>query len=148
MIKERLTNYIYLRRETENQKERLARMKNAAQLPASNTDTSGAQHSRTVNDRMAEATVRYMEYKNEVQPLIDANEAEMASIRAAVNALKNPLEREVLRLRYLDSEDCKHMGWRSIALKIYRNDDEKTMQTVFRLHGRALQNLRKGINAR
>lgn len=143
MDKKRLQNYIYLRREIENQKERLARMKSDEQMPAPRIDSSGAQHTRTASDRMANAIVRRIEYETEIADSMEGIRAEMASIRWAIAQLRNPMEREVLRLRYCDGDNCRHMPWREVALKIYGDDDEGQMQAVYRLHGRALQNIRE-----
>ena len=143
MDKKRLQNYIYLRREIENQQERLARMKNEEKLPAPRMDGGGTQHTRTASDRMANAIVRRLEYESEIADSMEGIRVEMASIRGAIAKLQNPMEREVLRLRYCDGDYCRHMPWREVALNIYGDDDEGQMQAIYRLHGRALQNIRE-----
>ena len=143
MDKKRLQNYIYLRREIENQQERLARMKNEEKLPAPRMDCGGTQHTGSANDRMANAIVRRLEYESEIADSMEGIRVEMASIRGAIAKLQNPMEREVLRLRYCDGDYCRHMPWRDVALKIYGDDDEGQMQAVYRLHGRALQSIRE-----
>ncbi|MDO4668964.1 MAG: hypothetical protein Q4A63_04015 [Butyricicoccus pullicaecorum] len=110
MTKKQLLTYIYLRREIENQQERLS---------------------------------RYPAYESEIVDKMENIRKEMSVIRAAIDALKSPMEREVLRLRYCDGDACRHMPWREVALNIYGDDDERQMQAVYRLHGRALQNIRE-----
>ena len=45
---------------------------------------------------------RSEEYAQTIAPIVQANRREMAEIEAAVAALPDPLEREMLRLRYLE----------------------------------------------
>lgn len=144
ITKKRLMNYIHLRRENRNRLERLERLKNEELIPASRMG-DGSQHTGGNSDRMANAVIRRMEYEEEIRPILEANRAEMRRIDAAINSLENPLEREVLRLRYTDSDYSRLMPWRDVAIAIYGDDDEGQMQAVYRLHGRALQNIR-GIN--
>lgn len=142
MTKKRLANYISLRMEIENQLDRLARMKNQEKIPAIKVG-DGSQHTGSAGDRMARAIIRRMEYEERVLPQIEAAQAEMEAIEDAINDMDDPMEREVLRLRYIDGENCRHMNWRDVALQIFGNDDERHMLATYRLHGRALQNLAK-----
>lgn len=144
ITKKRLTQYIHLRRENRNRLERLEQLKNEETIPALRI-SDGSRGSGGNSDRMANAVIRRMEYEDEIRPILEANKAEMRRIDAAINALENPLEREVLRLRYTDSDYSRLMPWRDVAIAIYGDDDEGQMQAVYRLHGRALQNIR-GIN--
>ena len=98
VTKERLARYISLRMENENRMERLARMRSNAELPVQR-QPDGAKHTGTSGDRMARAVEACMEYEEQIRPLIEANRREMEIIEAAVSALPDPMEREVLRLR-------------------------------------------------
>ena len=140
VTKERLTRYVSLKRENENRLERLARMKSDAEMPAQR-EPDGSQHTGSAGERMARSVERYMEYEDQIRPLISENEKEMAAIRAAVAALPDPMEREVLRLRYMDGDYCRMMKWREVALHIYGDDDAKDIIAVQRLHGAALASL-------
>ena len=100
VTKERLARYISLKKENENRLERLARMKSNAEMPAQR-DPDGSKHTGSSGERMARAIEAYMEYEEQIGPLVETNRREMAEIEAAVAALPDPLEREVLRLRYL-----------------------------------------------
>lgn len=141
-IKDRLQNYIYLRMERDNRRERITRMKAEEQLPAMR-EPDGSQHTGGSGDRMAGAIIRRMEYEEKARPIIEANEREMAAIEEAINRIPNPMEREVLRLRYIDGEYCRHLTWDEIAMRIYGNDDESANKAAKRLHGGALNSLRK-----
>lgn len=142
MTKQRLSKYITLKLEVANQLERLARMENEAKFPGMK-ESDGSQHTSGAHDRMEKAIIRYMEYRERITPKIKENEAEMERIERAIDRIGDPMEREVLRLRYIDGEFCRHMPWRDVALKIYGDDDEAKLQSVYRLHGRALQSIRK-----
>ena len=65
---------------------------------------------------------------------------EIACINAAVHALSDPMEREVLRLRYLDGDGDSYrlMRWREVAIRIYGDDDAKDIISAQRLHDKAL----------
>ena len=63
----------------------------------------------------------------------------MSDIEAAVSEINDPLEREVLRERYIEGKNNRLVGWQRVALSIYGDNDEKHMMAVFRLHGRALK---------
>ena len=43
-----------------------------------------------------------MEYEERIRPLIEANLREMEKIEEAISQIQDPMEREVLRLRYID----------------------------------------------
>lgn len=66
---------------------------------------------------------RSEEYAQTIAPIVQANRREMAEIEAAVAALPDPLEREMLRLRYLEPpmdpqtgrEKAGHLTWKEIS---------------------------------
>lgn len=140
ITKQRLKNYVYVRREVENQLERLARMKNEEQIPAIRPG-DGSKKNKGGGDRLERAIIRRLEYEEQALPQIEAAQEEMETVRAAIDSLEDPLEREVLRLRYIDGEYCRMMPWREVAVIIYGSDDEKYIQATFRLHGRALKRI-------
>ena len=136
-----LKRYLNLQRQVDNREETLARYENATQLPAM-PESDGSKHIPGRSDRMANATVRYMEQKNKLMPIIAACKAKMKAIEDAVYAIEDPLEQEVLILRYLEGEDgYKHMRWKIVAMAMYSRDDEADIRRVHRLHGAALLSL-------
>lgn len=142
-IKERLYSYIYLRKEVDHQLERLQRMRSQEILPAQK-ESDGSMHTACASDRMANAVIRRMAYEDRVMPEIKAAQAEMDAIEDEISALRDPLERTVLRLRYIDGEYCRHMRWRDVAISVYGDDDDKHLQAVNRIHKQALDNIRAG----
>lgn len=141
VTKKRLARYVSLKKENENRKERLARMKSNAELPPMR-GTDSSQHSGSSGDRMARAVEAYLEYQAQIEPLLAANQREMAVIEQSVAALADPLEREVLRLRYMDGEHCRLLSWREVALALYQDDDQKYIDAALRIHKRALESLK------
>lgn len=140
MTKERLASYISLRLEVDNQLERLARMRNDEKIPAMR-ESDGSQHNPGSGDRMERAIIRRMEYEDRVMPQIEAALVEMETIEQAIYAVADPMEREVLRLRYMEGNYIRHMPWRDVALKLFGDDDKRHMVATYRLHTRALNNI-------
>lgn len=138
--KKQLMRYSRLKKENENRAETLARMKAAAEFSLS-AEPDGSQHTAGDGQRMARAVENYLEYEEQMRPLMEKNRAEMLRIEQAVDALPDPLEREVLRLRYLDGDAWRLPKWRDVAMRIYGDDDEKDIQSCLRLHRAALQTL-------
>ena len=139
-IKERLTGYNALKQESAGLLERLARMKAAAEFPAP-AEPDGSQHTTGDGQRMARAIEDYVEYEERITPQLEKNRAEMLRIEQAVAQLPDPLEREVLRLRYLDGDSWRLPRWRDVAMVLYGDDDEKQIHGCIRLHKAALQGL-------
>lgn len=138
--KERLKKYLSLRKEIDNELERLIRMRNEEKIPAMKQG-DGSKKTGGASDRMANAVVRRMAYEEEKMPIIEANQEEVAKIDRAIASLPDPLEREMLRMRYTDSDTYRHRKWREIAVMIYGDDEDRFILAVHRLHSRALQNI-------
>ena len=92
---------------------------------------------------------RSEEYAREIAPIVQANRREMAEIEAAVAALPDPLEREVLRLRYLEAprdpqtgkKSVRHITWKEIAHTIYGNGGSSGQRCAINRLGKALSHL-------
>lgn len=123
VTKSQLLRYLALRAENENRLERLAWMRSAAELPPM-AEGDGSMHTNSSGDRMARAVENCMEYEEQIRPLIASNTAEMQRIEQAVDALDDPLEREVIRLRYMDSSNCRQKLWHDVAVQLYGDDDK------------------------
>ena len=92
---------------------------------------------------MTGAVLRRMEYEERIRPLIEANLREMEKIEEAISQIQDPMEREVLRLRYIDGACWKPMPWGEVALQIYGDNDDKCLRATYRLHNLALDSLKK-----
>lgn len=140
MDKTRLLSYLSLRMENENRLERLARLKNEAEIPAIKAG-SGSQHIPGGTGRMERAIIRAMEYEEQIMPLIEENRHEMEAIEAAISALPDPMEREILRLRYIDADGCRPMPWKDVSLRLFGDDEDRHLLTAYRLHSGALASI-------
>lgn len=138
--KKRLASYVSLRTEAENMEDRLARLKSEAEMPPMKMG-DGSKHTGGSGDRLERAVLRLMEYKEKNLPKIQANRRKMQAIEDAIDALSDPLERSVLRMRFLESDDSRLVKWAIVAAGIFGGDDEKHMRAVFRLRDSALENI-------
>lgn len=138
--KEYLIEYAALKMEALHNEERILEAFNSTQIPAMKQG-DGSQRTPGRGDGKEKATLRYMELKDRLQPQIDANKAKMRQIEEDIDSLDDGMEREVLRLRYIDVDGWKPVLWRLVALKMYRNDEEKDLQRVQRVHKEALSSL-------
>ena len=144
-VKEQFSRYIFLKKEVENRLECLARMRADAQLP--NIEYGKIGSNGGDGQRMARAVERCMEYAKQIEPVIAANRQEMHRIQTTINQLDDPLEREVLRMRYLDGQDCRLTPWKEIALALYGDDDECCVHACIRLQSKALKKAGKYLLA-
>ena len=138
--KGRLMKYLSLKKENENRRERLARMKAGAEIPSAR-EYDGSQHTGGGGSHIAVAVERYIEYEKEIRPIIAENEKEIFILKNAVHALKDPLEREVVRLRYMDGDHCRPTPWREVAWGMYQEADDAAVYRAKRIHDRAISHI-------
>lgn len=92
---------------------------------------------------------RSEEYAREIAPIVQANRREMAEIEAAVAAMPDPLEREVLRLRYLEfskdprtgKKSVRHITWKEIGRIVYGDGGKSGQKSAQRHLERAISYL-------
>lgn len=77
----------------------------------------------------------------EIEKRCEKNLKEMAAIRAAIGMLDNPMEREVLRLRYTDITNAFPPKWKDVAQELYGMDDSNSIQNATRLRDRAINHI-------
>lgn len=138
--KEYLKRYAALKMEARSNEERILQAFNDTQIPAMKQG-DGSQRTAGSGDRHESAMIRYIEVKDRLQPQVDANKAEMKEIEDAINSLDDGLQREVLRVRYIDADGWRPLLWRFVALKMYKSDEEKDVQQVQRIHRKAIEAL-------
>ena len=139
-IKKRLSQYSAIRVELDNLVERLERLRSEEALPAMRP-SNGSKPTGGTGDRQERSIIRRMEFEERHGPEIDAKREELRYIEDSINAVADPMERMVLRIRYTESENAKPMPWRAVAMAIYKDDSDSKMLAIYRLHGRALKNL-------
>lgn len=141
-IKERLKRYTALRMETDNLLTRLEMLKSEETLPPIRQG-DGSKRTAGTGDRQERAIIRRMEYEERTAPTIAANRQEIKEIDKCVAALRDPLEREVITIHYIEVDSYKPLPWRDVAIAMYGNDTEADLLRVHRLHKSALQSLRE-----
>ena len=139
-IKKRLSQYSAIRVELDILEDRLERLKSEETLPAMRQG-SGSKPTGGTGDRMERSIIRRMEYEERHGQEIDAKRDELRYIQDSIQAVADPMERMVLRIRYTESETTKPMPWRAVALAIYKDDSDSKMLAIYRLHSKALNSL-------
>ena len=140
--KNKLSQYAYMQKEYYNQLDRLQQLQNDAELPAMQ-EGDGSQRSLLKTSRMENATIKKIEQEKKINARLKELDREMAEIEDAIDTLTDPLQREVLRIRYTDCEDLRLTRWNDVAMKIYGSDEEKYIISIWRTHKHALQALAK-----
>ena len=141
-IKERLKRYPGLRMETDNLLARLEVLKSEETIPPLRPG-DGSKRTAGTGDRQERAILRRMEYEERYAPTIAANRQEIKAIDEAVAALSDPLERDVIKIHYIEVDSYRPLPWRDVAFAMYGDDTEADILRVHRLHSKALQSLRK-----
>lgn len=133
-VKARLERYAGLRLEVRLRLERLAELQ---QMDQERPTLSGSRSDR---------------YAQTIAPTVQTNRREMSEIEAAVAALPDPLEREVLRLRYMEPfrdpqtgrESIRATPWKGVSIVLFGSDREEHVSACWRLHSAALVHLSAG----
>ena len=141
-IKERLKRYPGLKMELEKMEARLEVLKSEETIPPLRPG-DGSMRTAGTGDRQERAVIRRMEYEERTAPTIASNKKEIRAIDKAVSALSDPLEREVITIRYIEVDGYKPLLWRDVAVVMYGEDTDAKLLAVHRLHSKALQSLRK-----
>lgn len=76
-----------------------------------------------------------------IEQQINATIDEMDEIEDMISKLDDPLERVLLRFRYMDGERGRLMLWKDVAKHIRGDDSAKDLLFVRRLHRQALDHL-------
>lgn len=129
--KARLEQYAGLRLELHNRLQQLARLQQADR------------------DRPLMTGSRAEEYARRIALIVQHNRQELEAIERAVDTLPNPMEREVLRLRYLESEEnpkSRFVGvristWSEVAFAIQGSSCDAAIYRTTRLHDKAISHL-------
>ena len=137
MNREWLENYIAMARECEHRQERLARMKSAEVLPPLQAGNDGSQHTGSSGEHMARSVEKRLEYEEQIAPILAENRRRMRAVEHAVCTLP-PRERDILRMRYMDSDTLRPLPWRDIATKLFGTDEKRQIDAALRIHRAAL----------
>lgn len=75
-----------------------------------------------------------------IQQRIREIEGEVVAIEEAINRIPDPMQRVILRRKYIGNWN-ELPTWAEVAILLRGDNDEKDMQNIYRIHGRALQSL-------
>lgn len=137
IVRDWLSNYIPLMIEVMDQLERVARMRSAEITPPK-TDNIGGGNANGATNKLERAILNRLAYQDKITPALEESIAELESIRTAIDSLRDPMFRTVLRLRYIDAVDGKRREWSDIALRIYGKDEERHIRAARRIHDKAV----------
>lgn len=148
-IKTWLGSYQGLQFEYDTWCERLVRLESEQYIPAMR-ESDGSKRSPGASDRMANATLRRIEFEQRTEPQIASIRESMAAIESAIASLSDPWQRGVLTQRYIAGNGrYGHKPWADIAMMLYARCDEVGLRRVRRIYNAALAELeRKEIEKR
>ena len=82
-----------------------------------------------------------VDYTQQITPRIRENKRFLDRMEKAVQKIEDPLEREVLQMRYMDGNACRLTGWKEVAFQLYKDDSAANVTAAHRLHRKALHTL-------
>ncbi|MGP1348501.1 MAG: DUF1492 domain-containing protein [Stomatobaculum sp.] len=146
-IKEHLQAYADMRRDHENQLERLDRLRASAEYksPSFESMPGGGGGEK---DKMTNYVAEVIELEKEIGSALQIMEQERKELDHLIRKIQKADERAVIRMKYFDG-----MGWTDIThVLFHREDDYKQagrqyQQRTYKLHGSALVSLAKIYNA-
>ena len=84
--------------------------------------------------------------EDRLQQRISEIESEVVAIEEAINRIPDPMQRVVLRRKYIGNWS-ELPTWAEVARMLRGDDDEKDKQKIHRIHGRALQSFEEHYKA-
>lgn len=142
-VKSWLVGYKELEKDIDNQIERLERLESRMYSVGSPTmDDIGGGHGSSDKDKMTILVYRKEKLKSKIMQMIDEQEKEHDAIEQCLGKLKNPDERAVIEMRYIDGEawwDVSEMLFGS--KKDYEERKESYLRRTTKLHGKALYSM-------
>lgn len=139
IMKTRLQEYRNLNREIENQIERLERLEIKMYSPSSPNLSGMPKAPSGAKDKFADNIARKDELETKIRALISQRDKERKEIENLTGKLRNPDERAVICMRYIDSEDWDDIIAMLFGVSKDSDDDyDNYKQRTFRLHSSAI----------
>jgi predicted nucleic acid-binding Zn-ribbon protein len=132
MTKDRLRQYIDLKKEIQAQMERLETMRTQLMYPGQSIG-DGMSRSNFAADRTAGKIASMIDLENALKESIKKAQKETIAIEKAIQSLDSAIDRELMRRKYLDG-----LTWEEVAEALCRS-----RQWVTVLHGRILLKLKE-----
>ena len=145
-VKQRLIDLRDLRREIENQSERLERLETKLVGVGAQALTDMPKSPRPSNDRISDLMQQKFDLEEVIRATLEHRRRERMFFEKIIRRLKRSDERAVIRSRYLDGA-----SWGDVVDLLY-GDEEDLLERedmyrkrVFKLHGRALLSMAQYI---
>lgn len=141
-MKIRLREYRNLNREIENQIGRLERLEEKMYSPSSPNLSGMPKAPSGVRDKFADSVARKIELEKKIRILISQRDDERKAIEVLTSRLRNPDERAVICMRYIDSEEWDDIIEMLFGVSKEVDDDyDNYKQRIFRLHISAISKM-------
>lgn len=145
-VKQRLIDLRDLRREIENQSERLERLETKLVGAGAQALTDMPKSPSPSNDRISDLMQQKFDLEEDIRATLEHRRRERMFFEKIIRRLKRSDERAVIRSRYLDGA-----SWGDVVDLLY-GDEEDLLERedmyrkrVFKLHGRALLSMAQYI---
>lgn len=145
-VKQRLIDLRDLRREIENQSERLERLETKLVGVGAQAPTDMPKSPSPSNDRISDLMQQKFDLEEDIRATLEHRRRERMFFEKIIRRLKRSDERAVIRSRYLDGA-----SWGDVVDLLY-GDEEDLLERedmyrkrVFKLHGRALLSMAQYI---
>lgn len=145
-VKQRLIDLRDLRREIENQSERLERLETKLVGVGAHALTDMPKSPSPSNDRISDLMQQKLDLEEDIRATLEHRRRERMFFEKIIRRLKRSDERAVIRSRYLDGA-----SWGDVVDLLY-GDEEDLLERedmyrkrVFKLHGRALLSMAQYI---
>lgn len=145
-VKQRLIDLRDLRREIENQSERLERLETKLVGVGAQALTDMPKSPSQSNDRISDLVQQKFDLEEDIRATLEHRRRERMFFEKIIRRLKRSDERAVIRSRYLDGA-----SWGDVVDLLY-GDEEDLLERedmyrkrVFKLHGRALLSMAQYI---
>lgn len=141
-VKDFLLDYLPMAMENKNRLARLNDMRDAAGGLTSILESDGSARTAGNSHKMELAVERYLEYEKKITPILNANLQRMNKIEVMVDAIPDYLQREIIRLKYLDPSKenvCRPRRWSEVSICLYGSSERKYMESIQREHKKALK---------
>lgn len=119
-VKELLIQYAGRKMETHNRLERLVALRQADERKG----TSFA-----------------VDYTQQIEQTIRNNNRFFLQIESAVEKIADPVQREALKLRYMEAKDSRATKWKYVALALYGDNSDAYITAAKRMSNKALRSL-------
>lgn len=82
-----------------------------------------------------------VDYAQQIEQTIRNNNRFFLQIESAVEKIADPVQREALKLRYMEAKDSRATKWKYVALALYGDNSDAYITAAKRMSNKALRSL-------